>query len=515
MLTEFSNSPLSLIPPFTAIILAVLTRRVLFSVGCGVILGALMLYQFDIASTLSYLQQRFVNHFIDNNALQLDNINLILFLLLMGIMTQFMLGLGASKGFADKISRHIKSRQLAQWLINLLAVVFFIDDYLHSLLAGNISRPIADRYQISRAKLAYLLDSTAATLCVITPISSWGGYIIGLITTILVTHKIQDMSAMSVFISLIPMMFYTWFTLCIVGLMSHFNINIGPMATHEYIATRQRSKKLVPENTSQADTSLFNVLAPVFATTFVTIVMMVYTGAQALVNEGKPFAFFASLERTNIGMSIVIGALVGLALLIKPCVKCMRFPQFLEHSKKGVGLMMPAIIILLFAWTMGGVVNDVGTGKFLASLTQEYVSASWLPFLMFALAGFMALATGTSLGTFGIMLPLAADVAIATDIQLLFPVMAAVLSGAVFGDHCSPISDTTILSASGAGCNHIDHVVTQAPYAVIGAIISSLAYLVLGFTQSVSLSFCAGIVGLLLVSFPFIYKSEKKIMLPS
>lgn len=507
MLSEFSNSSLSLLPPLSAILLAVFTRRVLFSIGFGTVLGALMLYQFDVFTAGHYLSDVVRSNF------NFENSYIVIFLLLMGVMMQLMLCLGASKAFAQWVFKHMKTRRSAKWIINVMALVFFIDDYLHSLLAGNISRPIADQYRISRAKLAYLLDSTAATLCVIIPLSSWGGYIIGLIAAILATHHIQDTSAFSAFMQTTPMMFYVWFTLLIVAFVSHFNINVGPMAAHEQRAlSASQSACQTQGQSADEGVSLVWVLAPIAMTTLVTLATMLWTGAAGLRAEGRAFEIFAAFEQTKVGLSICAGGFTGVLLLTCVCVQRMTCKTFFQQSYLGIKAMMPAIIILLFAWSIGTVVNAMGTGQYLSNIAQAYISPAWLPCLLFVLAGFMALATGTSLGTFGIMLPLAADIAVATDVALLFPVMAAVLCGAVFGDHCSPISDTTILSASGAGCDHMDHVVTQAPYAIFGAFLSAISFIALGFTQSTGLSFLVGFGVLLAVVCLLMVRSEKKIL---
>ena len=261
---SFRRPQLSLLPPSLAICMAVVTRRVLLSIGCGIVLGACMLNSFEPLAVMQYLHQILSGHVYQQENIVFDNLNIIFFLLLMGIMMQLMLSLGASKSFAFWVSQRVKSRRCAQWTINLLAVFFFIDDYLHSLLAGNISRPIADQYKISREKLAYLLDSTAATICVVTPFSSWGVYLGGHIRYCSHTPSAGCICSFLVF-EYNSMMFYTWFALLTVAVVTQFNINIGPMTIHEQKA-QMKADRPCDLHDSPNTVHLFWIIGPVVLT---------------------------------------------------------------------------------------------------------------------------------------------------------------------------------------------------------------------------------------------------------
>lgn len=483
---QFSDSAFSVLPALVTIGLAIITHRVLLSIGLGAILGALMLHQFSPIPALIYLKDAFLSHFISGEGIVFDNVNIISFLFLMGVMIQLMAMVGATEAFAQWASSYAKSRRSAKWLICIMALIFFIDDYFHSLAAGNISRPIADQYRISRAKLAYLLDSTAAPICVVTPVSSWGAYIIALIGGIFASQGITEFSSLGAFLSMVPMIYYTFFTLLMIGLVAFFDLNIGGMYREELrVAQSDRTS----EEAVSGEGSLWLLIAPITLTTLGTVCMIFYTGAQSM----EQFSVFGALEKTDMALSLITGAFLGISVLCVEIVKRkVRLRDFASRSWKGCCSMWPAVSILIFAWTIGSVIGDLGTGTFLASLVNSHIPLPLLPCLVFLLSGFMAFSTGTSWGTFGIMLPLAAQIALSGESTLLLPLLSAVLSGAVFGDHCSPISDTTILSASGAGCHHMIHVLTQLPYALIAAFLTAIAYLTLGYTGSVALGIVVG-----------------------
>lgn len=492
MLQSFSESPLSLIPALLTIALAIYTHRVLLSIGIGSLVGSLLLHNFAPLPSLLYLKDTFIQHFFSGGEWMSSNLYIISFLFLMGIMIHMMALVGATEAFAHWAGQHAKSRRSAKYLIAFMALIFFIDDYFHSLAAGNISRPIADRYKISRAKLAYLLDSTAAPLCVITPISSWGAYIISLLSGILLTLGIQDTSALSLFASIIPMTYYTLFTFLIISIVCIFDINLAGMYREELKAAQSTPE---PEQEDLDPGSLWLLVTPIALTSLGSIAMILYTGSQALTS----FSVIQALENARMELSLVVGALIGLLVL---AIDIMRRPNLIgrvaSEAWQGCLSMWPAVSILIFAWTIAAVTRDMGTGQYLASLSQAHIPAYLLPCLVFALSAFIAFSTGTSWGTFGIMLPLAAHAAGGSE-QFL-PLLSAVLSGSVLGDHCSPISDTTILSSSGAGCHHMTHVMTQLPYALIAAALSAISYLVLGYTQSATLGFGAGFCAFVVVA---------------
>jgi tetracycline resistance efflux pump len=517
-ITHYADSAWSLIPPLAAVILAVTTRKVLLSLGVGIVLGCLLVNQFAPLASAEYLGQVAKGIFWADGALNGWNVNILIFLLLLGGIISLLTVSGATLAFAEWAAQRIQDRRGAKLLTGLLVFLFFIDDYFHSLSVGTICRPLTDRFNISRAKLAYLLDSTAAPVCVLMPISSWGAYIIALIGGILTAHGIQDQSPISAFVQMIPMNFYALFTLAMVLVVIVFQLDIGPMREHEQRALKGQlwdpAKGVPPGSSGDLPVSsrgrVIDLVLPILTLTASTVYFMMATGAAALAEKGLPFGVLGAFENTDVGASLVNGGLCGLGVAVVLTLRMgLSLRTWLEVIKHGVMAMLPAIYILVFAWAIGAVIRDVETGKYLASLAQSGLPIELLPVVMFCLSGAMAFATGTSWGTFGIMLPLAGDMAAASEISMMLPMLSAVLAGAVFGDHCSPISDTTILSSTGAGCHHIDHVMTQLPYALTIAIGAAFGYLVLGLTHSVGAGFVTSGVWFLGVTLFYLRANQK------
>lgn len=492
---SYADSALSLLPPAVAIILAILTRRVLLSLGLGIVIGALLLNQFSPLATGNFLYTSVKGLFWSDGALNTWNIYILGFLIILGMITALITVSGSARAFADWARLHIRNKRDAKLLTMFLGCVVFIDDYFNSLVVGSVARPVTDRYYISRAKLAYLLDSTAAPVCVISPVSSWGAYIIALIGGILTAHGFTDSGHLSVFVQMIPMNFYAIFSLLLLLCVAFMGLDIGPMRTHELNAQRgnlyDESKGLPPganADLPEAESGkILGLFLPIAVLVFATVYFMINSGAQALATEGLPFSVIAAFEKTDVSASLFYGSLLGLAVtLVLNLVQGVGKSLIIKGVVQGARSMLPAIYILLFAWTIAGIIGQLETGKFMATLATGNIPFAFLPALMFVLAGLTAFSTGTSWGTFGIMLPIAADMAMGSHTAMMLPMLASVLAGAVFGDHCSPISDTTILSSTGASCHHIDHVVTQLPYALIVAFISLAGYVVLGFTESIA-----------------------------
>ncbi|WP_087025979.1 Na+/H+ antiporter NhaC family protein [Thaumasiovibrio subtropicus] len=533
-LIDFSNSYISLLPALTALTLAILTRRVLVSLGVGIVLGALLLNGFSFSGTFSYVFNTFKSVVVEaetvtengkevtNYALNAWNMSIVAFLVLLGMMTALLTLSGGTRAFAEWAQTRIKSKRGAKLLTAFLGVFIFVDDYFNSLAVGSISRPVTDRYYVSRAKLAYLLDSTAAPMCVLMPASSWGAYIITVIGGILVTHNVTEYSALSAFVTLIPMNFYAVFALLLVFAVAWYQIDVGPMRRHEQVAQRGQgynenddaSSDLNDELgiTESAKGRVSDLLMPIIVLIAATVFFMVFTGYQSLANDGEAFSLLGAFEETDVGMSLFWGGLIGLAAALVPVLR-QKLPMGDVTATLWIGAksMFGAILILFFAWSIGSVIGDMETGKFLSTLVEGSVNPAFLPVILFLLAGVMAFSTGTSWGTFGIMLPIAGDMAAATEIALMLPMLGAVLAGSVFGDHCSPISDTTILSSTGARCNHIDHVQTQLPYAVASAIVASVGFVVLGFTLSLFTAFIAATLAFIGVCVGLIQMSRKPV----
>ena len=338
------------------------------------------------------------------------------------------------------------------------------------------------------------------------PVSSWGAYIIALVGGILVSHGITGHSALGAFLIMGSMNFYAIFTLIMVLLVIRGGWDLGAMARHEQAALAgslfDSSKGTPPgvaDNSEQAG-RVIDLLLTIATLTLVTVAGLLVTGAQELTRSGIEFSLLGALEQTNVGRSLVLGGIGGFLVCAMGMLKD-KVPvvDWIHTITLGIKGMLPAIYILLLAWTIAGLISQLETGQYLASLVQQSLPVFLLPAVLFLLAGMMAFATGTSWGTFGIMLPIAADMTMAIDVQLLLPAMSAVMAGAVFGDHCSPISDTTILSSTGAACHHIDHVLTQLPYALSVAVVSLVGYVALGYSASVMMGLLAAAVTFMLM----------------
>ena len=513
------NTIYSLLPPLLAILMVILTRRVLLSLGVGIVASAFLLADFSITKTFSFMWDAFKGIFVADGALNTWNVYIIFFLLILGVITAFVNISGGSRAFGEWAMKRVKTRKGAQLLAAVLGIIIFIDDYFNALAVGQVSRPITDRHKISRAKLAYIIDSTSAPICVVSPISSWGAYIIGIIGSILATHSITEYTAFSAFVQMIPMNLYVWAAVLLVIMVAAKGLDFGKMKEHEVRALETGAlydpEKEIPGELKNdlpviSKGLVGDLVWPIVALVIGTIGMMLWTGYQAVGS----FDILPIFENTDVTKSLLYGGLFGLLVALIFFIRQVSL-KGIESKAVGVAVvegiksMLPAVYILIFAWTIVTLIDQLQTGTYLAGLVeQSSLPMQALPVILFLVAGIMAFSTGTSWGSFGILLPIAGEIAAATDVSILLPAMAAVLAGSVLGDHCSPISDTTILSSTGAGSNHIDHVLTQLPYALIGAVAASIGYLVLGFTGSTL--FGLGVVIILIIAFAFLFGEKAK-----
>jgi len=509
-LIDFSASVVSVLPAAVALGLAIITRRVLLSLGIGIILGALLLVDFSASNAVTYIATTVQGVVIEDGGINTWNMSIIAFLLLLGMMTAILTLSGGTRAFADWALNHIKDKRGASLLAAFLGVFIFIDDYFNSLAVGSISRPVTDRYNVSRSKLAYILDSTAAPMCILMPVSSWGAYIMTIIGGILVSHGMTEYSPLGAYVALIPMNFYALFTLLMVFAVILFKLDIGLMKKHEIEAEKPQQiddnehadlkDELGIEESTKGKVG--DLIYPILSLIAATLFFMLYTGQQALLADDKAFSVLGAFENTDVGASLVYGGLVGLAFALFTVIKQKQSIAYISFALwMGAKSMFGAIIILFFAWSIGSVISDMNTGTYLSTLVQGNIGLHWLPVILFVLSGAMAFSTGTSWGTFGIMLPIAGDMSAATDLAMMLPMLSAVLAGSVFGDHCSPISDTTILSSTGARCKHIDHVATQLPYALSMAFVSIIGFITLGFSGSTLIALAASSIAFVAVIF--------------
>lgn len=487
----------SLVPPVLAIVMVLLTKRVLLSLGAGIVAAAFFIGSFNIMESLTLVWEAFKGVFVAEGALNTWNIYILLFVLMLGILTAFVSMMGGTRAFADWMIRRVKTRAGAQIMTLILGIVIFVDDYFNSLTVGQIAKPVTDKHRVSRAKLAYIVDSTAAPVCVIAPVSSWGAYIIGIIGTVFATQSITEHAAFGAFLQIIPMNFYVWAALGVVLVIALKQADFGPMKIHEQRAI-QTGQVLDPENKENVDVQsklkesdagrISDLVIPMVVLVIATMLSIYINGLSLLDGERTLINIFGSAD---VSIALLYGGIIGLAVtflmfsrhLIK---KKLNGKHFVSGVVEGSKSMLPAFAILIFAWAIVALIDQLGTGTYLAGVVEaSNLNIAFLPVIMFIVAGFIAFATGTSWGSFGILLPIAGEIAAATDVSLILPMLAAVLAGAVFGDHCSPISDTTILSSTGASCHHIDHVTTQLPYAITAAVIAGVGYLALGLSGSV------------------------------
>ncbi|OEF99383.1 hypothetical protein BHF71_02015 [Vulcanibacillus modesticaldus] len=496
---------ISIIPPLLTIVLAIVTKEVFFSLGVGIFTGALILSDYNLFTAF---EKTFTTLF-ENVGDSTWNIPILAFLLILGGLTSLMAASGGSRAFGNWATSRVKTRQGAQWLTFIAGLIIFIDDYFNTLTVGNVSRPITDRKNISRAKLAYILDTTAAPVVILAPLSSWGAYIVSLIGDNLSKNGVT-IEPLSAYVQMIPMNFYAILSLFMVATLIILKLDFGPMDDLEQLAINTGNVsagngKVEEEIEVLGNGKVYDLLLPIVTLIVSTVFTMLYTGGYFTDGSTLMTAFL----NTDVANSLVYGGMITLiftALLYLPR-KIVPLNKFIPVTINGMKSMFTAILILALAWGIGGIISELGTGEYLASLMGINFPTWTIPAVLFVISGLMAFSTGTSWGTFGIMLPLGAEIMFELNPEMILPAMAAVLAGSVFGDHASPISDTTILSSAGAGANHIDHVNTQLPYATTVAIVSLFGYLLLGFTGQVLLSLGLSLILLIAI---LIYIRQRK-----
>ncbi|MBE8233077.1 MAG: hypothetical protein HAW67_05020, partial [Endozoicomonadaceae bacterium] len=362
-------------------------------------------------------------------------------------------------------------------------------DYFNSLVVGNTFRPIADQHKISRAKLAYIVDSIAAPVAVLAPLSSWGAYLISLFAITLAPYHWDELNALSLFLTIIPMNFYALSAIAMVCCVAYYQIDIGKMKQCEAAAyQRTESIKSATSNKEsiQLQGSLYDLFLPIFILIAAMLIMMFYTGSLHLSQNYKPFSIFSAMTNAQVPLSLFVSAVAGLSIIIILLLKKnVKIHSIMMGMWTGFKSMYIGVSILVFGWLLSSVIHQVGTGIFLSQIINNTLSIHWVPALAFLSSCVISFSTGSSWAAFGIMIPISASIIFnSPDITLLIPTLAAAISGAVFGDHCSPISDTTILSSLASGCHHMEHFITQLPYSLICGVIALIGYITLGITAS-------------------------------
>ena len=478
----------ALTPPVIAIALALITKEVYSSLFLGILTGAFLNAGFDLVGTLNQVFQQGLLTVLSDKW----NVGILIFLIILGMMVQLMNRTGGSAAFGQWASTHIKSRAGAQLATMLLGCLIFIDDYFNCLTVGSVMRPVTDKYNISRAKLAYLIDSTAAPVCIIAPISSWAAAVSGFV---------KGENGISIFVQSIPFNFYALLTLAMMVIIIFLGIDYGPMKTHEENAlngdlfttgiTEEAAETL--RKGEKKIGSVIDLVLPIMMLIVCCVVGMIYTGG---FFEDK--GFVDAFANSDASVGLVLGSAVALIMTVAFYLirQSLPFADCMDCLPEGFKQMVTAMLILSFAWALKAMTDSLGAAKYVASVVESSAGnlMNFLPAIIFLIAVFLAFASGTSWGTFGILIPIVVSCFQGVDHQLMIISISACMAGAVCGDHCSPISDTTIMSSAGAQCIHLNHVTTQIPYAMTVAVVSFFTYLVAGFTKSAPASLCFGVV---------------------
>lgn len=471
----------ALIPPLVAIVLALITKEVYSSLFMGIVIGGLFYGNLGAASFDGELT---VKHIFKDGIVGVlsdsYNVGILVFLVVLGIMVCMMNMAGGSAAFGRWASKHIKTRVGAQLASVALGVLIFVDDYFNCLTVGSVMRPVTDRHNVSRAKLAYLIDATAAPICIIAPISSWAAAVTGFV---------ENEDGFSIFIRAIPYNYYALLTLVAMIALVILRVDFGPMKVHEENAkkgdiytTLDRPYANAQPKVKETKGTVADLVFPVIVLIVCCIIGMIYTGG---FFSGTDFVKAFSGSDASVGLMLGSFFAFVITVVFYMIRKVLSFKEACSCIPEGFKAMVPAILILTFAWTLKAMTDSLGAREYVASVVSGMSGGlvHCLPAIIFLVAVFLAFATGTSWGTFGILIPIVVD-SFSNDTTMMIISISACMAGAVCGDHCSPISDTTIMASAGAQCNHMNHVSTQLPYAVVVAAISCVAYVMAGFVRN-------------------------------
>lgn len=483
----------SLIPPVVAIGLALITKEVYSSLFIGILVGGIFAADFSFEGTVKHVLDGGIVKVLTDSA----NVGILVFLVILGVIVSMMNKAGGSAAFGEWAGGKIKGRVGAQLVTIILGVLIFIDDYFNCLTVGSVMRPVTDRHNISRAKLAYLIDSTAAPVCIIAPISSWAAA---------VSSYVEGKDGFAIFIQAIPYNFYALLTIVMMVAITAMKIEYGPMRMHELNAVKG-DIYTTPDRPYADDESekkenvkgkVIDLVFPVLALVVCCVIGMIYTGG---FFSGTDFvtAFSQCVASEGLAIGSFFGLIITIALY--SVRRVLRFRECMDCIPDGFRAMVPAILILTFAWSLKAMTDTLGADVFVSELVKSSAGGfmNFLPAIIFLIGCFLAFATGTSWGTFGILIPIVVAVFENSNPTLMIISISACMAGAVCGDHCSPISDTTIMSSAGAQCNHVNHVSTQIPYAVTVASVSFVTYIIAGFVQAAWIALPAGIILMMLV----------------
>ena len=499
----FYGTAWSLLPPIIAIVLALITKEVYSSLFIGIIAGGLLYSGFNIMGAVQHI---FVDgmiggyadddHVIGGALSDPWNVGILIFLVILGGMVMLMNRAGGSAAFGRWSVEHVKTKVGAQIATNVLGVLIFIDDYFNCLTVGSVMRPLTDKHGISRAKLAYLIDATAAPVCIIAPISSWAAAVTGFV---------DGVNGLDLFIRAIPYNFYALLTFVMMLTLTLGKFDYGPMRLAEMsrhlndnLEARTESSITGAEDQPNPPISprgkVIHLVLPIVVLIVCCVIGMIYTGG---FFEGESFVDAFAGSDASIGLVYGSVAAMIITIIFFLCTRVLSFKECMNALPEGFKSMVPAILILTFAWTLKSMTDSLGAAEFVAELVDKSAGSflSFLPAIIFLVAVFLAFATGTSWGTFGILIPIVVKVFYADmGNELMIIGISACMAGAVCGDHCSPISDTTIMASAGAQCDHIQHVSTQLPYALTVAALSFVTYIIAGFVRNWIICLVIGIV---------------------
>ena len=485
----------ALLPPLVAIVLALITKEVYSSLFVGIVVGALIYSGFKFEGTVTQIFEGGIIKVLSDSY----NVGILIFLVILGSVVCMMNKAGGSAAFGRWASKKIHTRVGAELAAIILGILIFIDDYFNCLTVGSVMRPVTDRHHVSRAKFAYLIDATAAPVCIIAPISSWAAAVSGFV---------EGQDGLAIFVRTIPYNFYAILTIVMMVGMVLMKTEFGAMRTHEinalngdlYTTSARPYENATDDETPNPRGKVIDLVIPIVVLVICCVISMIYTGG---FFSGTDFVTAFSQSDASVGLAM--GSAFGLvfAIIFYMIRRVINFRDCMGCIPEGFKAMVPAIMILTFAWTLKAMTDSLGAAVFVEEAMRSVAGGIEviLPAIIFLVGCGLAFATGTSWGTFGILIPIVVAVFEKSSPEMMIISMSACMAGAVCGDHCSPISDTTIMASAGAQCDHVTHVSTQLPYAILAAAVSFVTYIVAGFVKTAWIALPVGIVLMLIVLF--------------
>ena len=485
----------ALLPPLVAIVLALITKEVYSSLFVGIVVGALIYSGFKFEGMVTQIFEGGIIKVLSDSY----NVGILIFLVILGSVVCMMNKAGGSAAFGRWASKKIHTRVGAELAAIILGVLIFIDDYFNCLTVGSVMRPVTDRHHVSRAKFAYLIDATAAPVCIIAPISSWAAAVSGFV---------EGQDGLAIFVRTIPYNFYAILTIVMMVGMVLMKTEFGAMRTHEinalngdlYTTSARPYENATDDETPNPRGKVIDLVIPIVMLVICCVISMIYTGGFFSGTD-----FVTAFSQSDASTGLAMGSAFGLvfAIIFYMIRRVINFRDCMGCIPEGFKAMVPAIMILTFAWTLKAMTDSLGAAVFVEEAMRSVAGGIEviLPAIIFLVGCGLAFATGTSWGTFGILIPIVVAVFEKSSPEMMIISMSACMAGAVCGDHCSPISDTTIMASAGAQCDHVTHVSTQLPYAILAAAVSFVTYIVAGFVKTAWIALPVGIVLMLIVLF--------------